>query len=48
MELLSPENIEVNHQKITEIDNTIKSIYRLIIYSRYHLDDDLLGASFAS
>jgi Fic family protein len=42
MELLSPENIVVNHQKITEIDNTIKSIYRLIIYSRYHLDDDLL------
>ena len=42
MELLSTENIQINQEKITEIDNLVKSIYRLIIYSRYHLDDDLL------
>ncbi len=42
MELLPVEIIKINQKKIDEIDNIIKSIYRLIIYSRYHLDDDLL------
>ena len=42
MELLSIEIIQINKKKIDEIDNIIKSIYRLIIYSRHHLDDDLL------
>lgn len=42
MELLPIDFIHVNHQKIKEIDKVVKSIYRLIIYSRYHLDDDLL------
>lgn len=42
MELLSPANLQINHSKIKEIDRIVKSIYRLIIYSRYHLDDDLL------
>jgi len=42
MELLPIEIIQINQKKIDEIDNIIKSIYRLIIYSRYHLDDDLL------
>ncbi|HQS53437.1 MAG TPA: hypothetical protein PLN99_16220, partial [Daejeonella sp.] len=42
MKLLPIENIQINHQKIRQIDSTVKSIYRLIIYSRYHLDDDLL------
>jgi Fic family protein len=42
MELLPVEIIEINQKKIDEIDNVIKSIYRLIIYSRHHLDDDLL------
>ncbi len=42
MELLSVEIIQINQKKIEEIDNIIKSIYRLIIYSRHHLDDDLL------
>lgn len=42
MELLPIENIQINHQKIKQIDTIMKSIYRLIIYSRYHLDDDLL------
>jgi Fic family protein len=42
MELLSVEIIHVNQKKIDDIDKVIKSIYRLIIYSRHHLDDDLL------
>lgn len=42
MELLSVEIIQINQKKIDEIDKIIKSIYRLIIYSRHHLDDDLL------
>lgn len=42
MKLLPIEIIEVNQNKINEIDNIVKSIYRLIIYSRHHLDDDLL------
>lgn len=42
MILLLTEIIEVNQKKIDQINETIKAIYRLIIYSRYHLDDDLL------
>ncbi len=42
MLLLPIEIIRVNKEKIDEINNTIKEIYRLIIYSRFHLDDDLL------
>ena len=42
MELLPVEVININHKKINEIDALVKSIYRLIIYSRHHLDDDLL------
>ena len=42
MELLPIEIIQVNQKKISEIDLVMKSIYRLIIYSRHHLDDDLL------
>ena len=42
MELLPVEAININHKKINEIDALVKSIYRLIIYSRHHLDDDLL------
>ncbi len=42
MQLLPVEIIEVNKKKIDEIDTIIRSIYRLIIYSRHHLDDDLL------
>lgn len=43
MELLRIEIIQINQKKIDEIDKIIKSIYRLIIYSRHHLDDDLLN-----
>lgn len=42
MNLLSPNAIVVNQAKINEIEYYVKSIYRLIIYSRHHLDDDLL------
>jgi len=42
MELLPIEEINVNQAKINKIDHLVKSIYRLIIYSRHHLDDDLL------
>lgn len=34
--------IEVNSDKINQIEDLSKAIYRLIIYSRDHFDDDLL------
>jgi Fic family protein len=48
MELLPIHEIKVNQAKIGRIDHYVKSIYRLIIYSRYHLDDDLLDTYLAS
>jgi Fic family protein len=42
MELLPVEIIAINQGKLNEINRIVKSIYRLIIYSRFHLDDDLL------
>jgi len=42
MELLSVEIIKTNQNKIDEINSIMKSIYRLILYSRHHDDDDLL------
>lgn len=47
MELLPSENIQINQKAIDEIDMLVKSIYRLIIFSRYHTDDDLLDTYFA-
>ncbi|OYU80722.1 MAG: hypothetical protein CFE23_08360 [Flavobacterium sp. BFFFF1] len=47
MELLPIGILKVNYGKIKEIDKIIKSIYRLIIYSRDHLDDDLLDIYLA-
>jgi Fic family protein len=47
MELLPIEAIQVNPSKINEIDKLIKAIYRLIIFSRHHLDDDLLDTYLA-
>lgn len=44
MELLPVEIIQINEKKIDEIDGLIKKIYRLIIFSRLHYDDDLLDA----
>jgi Fic family protein len=48
MELLPIEEIKVNHTKINKIDHLVKSIYRLIIYSRHHIDDDLLDTYLTS
>jgi hypothetical protein len=42
MFLLPIDQINVDHRKITELEDKVRAIYRLIIYSRYHLDDDLL------
>ena len=42
MILLPLKIIHVNFEKINKIDAIVKSIYRLIIYGRHHLDDDLL------
>ena len=44
MELLPVEIIQINKKKIDEIDGLIKKIYRLIMFSRLHYDDDLLDA----
>lgn len=44
MELLPVSIIHVNQSKIDEIDYIVKSIYRLVIYSRHHTDDDLLDS----
>jgi Fic family protein len=46
MKLLPIEAIQINYEKIKEIDYMVKSIYRLIIFSRYHEDDDLLDSFF--
>ena len=46
MKLLPIEEIQINYEKIKEIDYMVKSIYRLIIFSRYHEDDDLLDSFF--
>lgn len=48
MVLLPIEVIQVNEVKISRIDQVIKAIYRLIIYSREHLDDDLLDTYLSS
>lgn len=48
MELLPIKEIKINQVKIDKIDHLVKSIYRLIIYSRHHLDDDLLDTYLAS
>lgn len=44
MFLLPIDQIKVDHHKITELEDKVRAIYRLIIYSRYHLDDDLLDS----
>jgi len=48
MELLPVKEIKANQTKINKIDHLVKSIYRLIIYSRHHLDDDLLDTYLTS
>lgn len=48
MELLPINELKINQAKIDKIDHLVKSIYRLIIYSRHHLDDDLLDTYLTS
>lgn len=48
MQLLPVELIKMNHAKIAQINRTVKAIYRLIMFSRYHLDDDLLDTFLTS
>jgi hypothetical protein len=48
MDLFPIEEIKVNQVKINKIDHLVKSIYRLIMYSRNHLDDDLLDTYLTS
>lgn len=48
MVLLPIKLIEINQKIIYQIDHTIKSIYRLIIYDRHHPADDLLDAYMGS
>lgn len=43
MKLLPTEIIEINQRKLAEVESLVKSIYRLIIYSKDHSDDDLLN-----
>jgi len=42
MILLPPEIIKTDYKNIGLIEQEIKAIYRLIIFSRHHTDDDLL------
>lgn len=44
MQLLPPSEIVFNFSKIQQLEDTVRKIYRLIIYSRYHFDDDLLDS----
>ena len=48
MKLLPINAIQISFEKIKEIDYIVKSIYRLIIFSRHHEDDDLLDSFFNS
>jgi len=48
MQLLPVELIQMNHAKISQINRATKAIYRLIMFSRYHLDDDLLNTFLVS
>ncbi|MGQ3231564.1 Fic family protein [Flavobacterium sp.] len=42
MQLIPIDKIKMDEKKLYQISLITKSIYRLIIYSRYHTDDDLL------
>ncbi len=47
MELLPLESIQLNNNKIDQIDCLIRKTYRLIVFSRFHYDDDLLDTYVA-
>ncbi len=44
MELLPIHLIQISQSKLNTIDHIVHSIYRLIIYSKHHSDDDLLDS----
>jgi Fic family protein len=48
MLLLPVEIVKVDEDEILRIDEVTKAIYRLIIYSRHHLDDDVLDSYLSS
>lgn len=47
MFLFPPDKIEFNHEKSAEIKHVMESTFRLIMYSRSHLADDLLNSYLA-
>lgn len=47
MKLLPIEAINIDQVKLDTINGTMKAIYRLILYSRHHDDDDLLDIYLA-
>lgn len=48
MELLPIREINVDHAKVKEVEQIMKSTFRLIIFSRKHLADDLLNTYLSS
>lgn len=48
MEILPVKEINVDIDKIKEIDKTMQSTFRLITFSRQHKADDLLNAYLSS
>lgn len=48
MQLIPLQIIELNQDKMNEIEKIVKATYRLIIFSREHLDDDVLDTFIGS
>jgi len=48
MELLPVNEINVDPSKVLEVEQIMKSTFRLITFSRQHLADDLLNTYLAS
>ncbi|MDZ4667484.1 MAG: Fic family protein [bacterium] len=48
MQLLPINLIQVNQKKIDKVDKILKSVLRLVIYSRFHTADDVLDNYLAS
>lgn len=43
MQLFPAENIQINQKKVDRIETILKSVLRLVIYSRFHMADDILN-----
>ena len=48
MRLLPVSEINIDHSKAKEVEEIMKSTFRLITFSRYHFADDLLNAYISS